>query len=514
MSTQSSIGVIGAGPGGLMAALLLASRGHSVTIYEKSKRIGGRCAELVRGDYSWDLGPTFLIYKEILENCFKQASLKVEDYLDIRSLDPMYKLFFADSDLDVYFNKKALSHELEKKFPGAAAEFKNFMIKEKKRFKALKPCLERDFSSLSDYFSLNLIKALPHLGLGSTVMKRLRSSFSSDERALSFGFQAKYLGMSAWDCPSMFSILPYLEHEYGVHHVMGGLNKIMEALAKASKKFGAKIHLNTAVKEVLTEKGAATGVLLENGKVEKFDDLVLNADFAYSMTHLFKQQDLRKYKEKKLEKMDYSCSTFMLYLGLKRSYQLPFHSVVFAKDYARNVEEVFKKGLLSKDFSFYIRTPNQLDSSSAPSGHTAMYVLVPVPNLKIGSVDWKKQKMNYRDLVIKTIQKRMKIEVSDAIEVEEVVTPEDWQTKHNVHHGATFNLSHNWRQLAMFRPKNSFCDVKNVFLVGGGTHPGSGLPTIFESSRIAARLIEEKHGRFFESYETEKFSQNYKPVSF
>ena len=502
MSVKSRVGIIGAGPGGLMAAFLLASRGHQVTVFERSNRVGGRCAKLEKGSYSWDLGPTFLIYKEILEDCFKQVGINVNQYLNIQSLDPMYRLYFSDKELEVFYHKKKLYQELEKKFPGAAKEFQEFMNHERTRFKALRPCLETDFSSLKRYFSWDLIKALPHLGFGKTVMQRLRSFFSSDDRALSFAFQAKYLGMSAWECPSMFSILPYLEHEYGVHHVEGGLYRINEVLANLAKKMGVKIYLGSPVREVLVREGKAYGLRLEGGIEEKFDHMILNADFAYSMKNLLNQKYLRKYRQDKIERMKYSCSTFMVYLGLKRSYNLPFHAISFADDYGKNVKEVFNEGTLSKDFSFYVRTPNQIDPSCAPYGHTAMYILVPVPNLKISSISWQRQKHDFRNKVIHSVEKRLGVSLLDAICEEHIITPEDWHHQHHVHHGATFNLAHNWPQLAMFRPGNAFSDVQNIYLVGGGTHPGSGLPTIFESSRIATKLIEEKYGREFASEES------------
>lgn len=495
--TKKKIGIIGAGPGGLMAAMLLSSRNYEVTVFEKSSSVGGRNTRLVKGNYSWDLGPTFLIYKEILEKCFIDAGENISNYLEILSLDPMYKLFFHDKSLTLYSDRTRLKKELERVFPGSSSEFDQFMKKEKKRFSFLKPCLESDFSSWKRYLSWRLIKALPHLGLGKSIIQRLNSSFSSTERSLSFGFQAKYLGMSAWECPSMFSILPYLEHELGVHHVVGGLHKINDAMLSIAKKNKAQIRTNTPVKEILVEKGSAKGVRLEDGTIEKFDELILNADFAYSMTNLFKQSDLKKYKEKKIEKMKFSCSTFMIYLGLNESYSLPFHSVVFAKDYQKNVTEVFEKKVVSKDFSFYVRSPNQLDQTSAPKNQSAMYILVPVPNLQNNKNDWGQLKNKYRDHILTTLEQRLKIRVKDKICEEIIITPQDWHNKYNVHYGATFNLAHNWGQLAMFRPHNVFSDVKNVYLVGGGTHPGSGLPTIYESSRIASRLIEEKYNKGF-----------------
>ena len=493
MTRKKSVGIVGGGPGGLMASMLLASRGFDVTVYERAHQVGGRGGKLEKGGYSWDIGPTFLMYKELLDECFTEAGASLTRELDLLKLDPMYELFFSDRRIPIFPDSNRMVNELEKHFPGSGPSFRKFRAKERKRFEALRPLLQKDFSSLANYINWDGLKALPHLGLGGSVFKRLKSHFLDEDLSLAFSFQSKYLGMSAWDCPSMFSIIPHLEHEYGVYHVMGGLCQINQAMAKVAREKGAQIHTGVPVREIIVDQGRATGIRLDDGAVRSFDHVVVNADFAFAIKNLIRDEFLSSYKHEKIEGLKYSCSTFMLYLGIRGKTDIPFHSIVFAKDYKRNVHEIFKSGVLSQDF-LLLRNASLLDPTVAPEGNSALYVLVPVPNLKQYD-SWEEVRDSYRQLIIDQVQRRLGLEdLESRIEEEILYTPKDWQEQLNVEYGATFNLAHSWDQLAMFRPRNAFNDVEQLYLVGGGTHPGSGLPTIYESGRIATKLIAQQEG--------------------
>jgi len=203
---------------------------------------------------------------------------------------------------------------------------------------------------------------------------------------------------------------------------------------------------------------------------------------------------LRRYSRPNLRKLELSCSTFMMYLGLDKVYPLPHHTIVFAHEYRRNVEEIFERGMPSSDLSFYVRNASVTDPTLAPAGKSGFYVLVPVPNLRHG-MNWSEQGPRYRDLAFKAIKDRLGlVDLAEHIEVERIITPENWQRDFSVYEGATFNLAHNLRQMAFWRPRNQFEELGHCYLVGGGTHPGSGLPTIFESARISANLISRKYG--------------------
>jgi phytoene desaturase len=301
--------------------------------------------------------------------------------------------------------------------------------------------------------------------------------------------------MSPWDCPGLFAMIPYTEHAHGVFHVMGGLCQIPVALAKIAEEEGSTILTSCPVSQVIVANGRATGVRLESGDQLEFDEVVINADFGHAMSMFFDEASLGRYRPSKLRKSHYSCSTFMIYLGLDRTFpEQEHHTIVFAEDYHKCLADITKHKIASEDLSIYIRNSAPLDPSCAPDGHSALYILAPVPNNTSG-IDWQEYKSAYRERILDLIASRTSYgDLRHHIRAEMIITPEDWERKHSVFLGATFNLGHSWKQMLYFRPHNKFELFENTFLVGGGTHPGSGLPTIFESARISSNIICDKYG--------------------
>ena len=489
--------VVGAGPGGLTAAMILANRGFEVEVFEKQEQVGGRNANLQLGDFNFDLGPTFLMLKDLLDQVFEKAGAKSDDVLDFRRLEPMYRLQFDDRRMEPTTDREAMKREIANAFPGKEDCLDGFLAREKVRFEHLSPCLQRPYSSITSLFAPPLLKAIPHLALSKTLYELLNDYFGDPKLTLSFTFQSKYLGMSPWECPGVFGMLSYIEHEFGIYHVQGGLCQISNKMAETAESNGAKIHLNSPVKQLILDGKKTTGVELENGEKISGDEVVINADFGYAATNLFPEGTLRKYAPRKLEKKRFSCSTFMLYLGLDKLYDMPHHTIIFAEDYKKNVDEVFQSKQLSQDISFYVRNASVTDPSLAPEGKSAVYVLVPVPNRR-GDIDWEQETGAFREHVLDMIESRTEMnDIRKHIEQERVITPVDWQENHDVYIGATFNLAHNISQMIYLRPHNKFEEVDHCYLVGGGTHPGSGLPTIYESGRIAADMIAKAHGVAF-----------------
>jgi phytoene desaturase len=490
--------VVGAGPGGLASAMLLAKQGFKVKVFEKSPRIGGRTAEVKLGPYRFDLGPTFLMMKYVLDELFEATGRKTADYLDCRALDPMYRLHFADKTLLARSRPSDMRDEIERVFPGEGEGLDRFLAEEAIRFKKLYPCLQKDYGSVTALLSKTLISALPHIALGRSLYDVLSSYFRSEELRLAFTFQSKYLGMSPWDCPGLFAMIPYTEHAHGIYHVMGGLCQIPLAFAKVAGEEGAEINTSCGVKRVLLKDGNACGVELDNGEIVPCDDVVINADFGHAMRTLFPDSDLGKYMPAELEKRKYSCSTLMLYLGLDKTYpDAEHHMIVFAKDYRKCLEDITKAKIVSADLSLYVRNAVTLDTTCAPAGHSALYVLAPVPNNTSG-IDWDEYRGIYRERMLDLLEERTPYkDIRQHICEELILTPADWEKQVSVFLGATFNMGHSWDQLLYLRPHNKFELFDNVYLVGGGTHPGSGLPTIFESARISSNLICQKYGVSF-----------------
>ena len=495
---EKRVAIIGAGPGGLTAGMILARRGFNVCIYEKDNIVGGRNKPLVLNGYTFDTGPTFLMMKFILDEMFQEAGTDARHYLDVIRLDPMYRLRFFDTEVLVSDDHEKMKAEIRRFFPGEETGFDRFLKKEEIRLKYLFPCLQKPYSSIFDMVSASLIKALPHLDLGTSVFQALGRYFHSEQLRICFTFQSKYLGMSAWECPAAFAMVAYIEHKWGIHHVRGGLNKISDAMAHVFQDNGGTLHLNTPVKRVLTRGTCACGVELADGTKVEADEIIVNADFSYAVTNLMDRTQVRKYTPERLARKKYSCSIFLLYLGVKKRYdQIPHHNIFFAKNYRKNVEDIFTRLTLSDEISFYVHNAAILDPTLAPPGKSTIYILVPVPNLQ-GQVNWAQEQESFRERVLEEVVRRTEMkDLRDHIEIEKVYTPETWRDEFNVYYGATFNLAHTLRQMLYFRPHNKFECLENCYLVGGGTHPGSGLPTIYESGRIVANLISQKYGIAF-----------------
>jgi len=490
---KKKIAIVGAGPGGLTAGMILQHRGFDVTIYEKEDKVGGRNAPIQLNGFTFDTGPTFLMMYFILQEMFEETGRKAEDYIKVHKLDPMYRLKFFENEIRVTDDHDKMEKEIAREFPGEEKLFKNYLKAEEKRLKYLFPCLQKPYSSFFDMMKNPLLKAIPHLDLDKSVYQVLSKYFKSENLKFTFTFQSKYLGMSAWECPAAFAMVAYIEHKWGIYHVMGGLNKISEAMAKVFKEDGGKLILNAPVKRIINEGRKARGVQLENGTEEKADEVIVNADFSYAAASLMEPKYLKKYAPKKLAKRKYSCSIFMLYLGVKKKYNLPHHNVFFAEDYRRNVKDIFTDLRLSDQISFYVQNASVIDPSLAPEGKSAIYILVPVANLK-ADIDWKKEKDAFKKRVLEKVVARTEMkDLMENIEEELVYTPETWRDDLNVYYGATFNLGHNLSQMLYFRPRNKFECLDNCYIVGGGTHPGSGLPTIYESGRIASNMICKKY---------------------
>ncbi|MBH0228938.1 phytoene desaturase family protein [Halobacillus yeomjeoni] len=489
------IAVVGAGPGGLASAMILASAGYDVHVFEKQSYVGGRNGHFSLGEYTFDIGPTFLSMPHIVEEIFQMAGRDVHDYMDLVELSPMYELQFDGKRVPMYRNREKMLQVIEEHFPGNEKGYDRFMSDTRKKMNALLPLLQTRHHRLKDYVSLRALKALPQLSLGKSVYDVLSDYFTDERLKIAFTFQAKYLGMSPWECPGAFSILSYMEHEYGVFHPIGGVNQLSKSMAAVTEEFGGKIHLGNGVSKFKLDGKKMTGLVLDSGEEFHADEVIINADFAQAMSHMVDDGVLKKYSKPKLDKKKYSCSTFMIYVGLDKLYDMPHHTILFAEDYQTNVNEMTKDLVLSDEPSIYIHNASVTDPTLAPEGHSAVYILAPVPN-NYSEIDWDDKQETFKQLIYDELEKKTGFEdIRNHIVTEKVLTPLQWQTEHFVHKGATFSLGHQLSQMMYFRPHNRFQELEHCWLVGGGTHPGSGLPTILESARITTGWIKEKEAQ-------------------
>lgn len=488
---QRRVVIVGAGPGGLAAALLLAKSGVHVTIVEKRTEVGGRTSTIQQDGFRFDTGPTFFLYPRVLREIFRAVGYDLDQEVPMVRLDPQYRLVFgAGGELLATPNVSRMEQEIASISPEDAMRFHRFIKHNRNKLDKFLPFLQSPFESWRDLAKPGMMKLLPLLSPWRSLDSDLQIHFKDERIRLGFSFQSKYLGMSPFRCPSLFSILSFLEYEHGVFHPIGGCGAVSRVMARIAVDMGVEILLDEPVTKVLIENGKAVGVETATRSLSA-DAFVINADFAGAMQNLVPDNQRRKWTNKNLAKKKFSCSTFMMYLGVEGRFEdVSHHTIYLAKDYKENLRDIEERHVLSENPSFYVQNASITDDTLAPPGQSTLYVLLPVTH-ESEAVNWEIERPRYRALAFEQMRKVGIQDIEGRIRTEKIMTPLDWSEDFNLYKGATFSMAHSLDQMLHLRPHNRFDDIGQVYLVGGGTHPGSGLPVIFESARITARLLLE-----------------------
>lgn len=528
---SDSVAVVGAGPGGLAAALQLAAAGLDVTIYEAQPEIGGRSRRIMLGDFAFDCGPTFFMMPWVLEEIVATCGSTLSELVELTRLDPMYRLLLgrtgaAPISLDTTQDLAMMRSRIEAIEPRDGAAFDRFISDNRAKLAKLTPVLRRPIRGVRDLMNVDGLRAGLALRPWRSVADELARRFKDPHVRLALAFQSKYLGMSPYECPELFTILPFIEYEYGIWHPTGGCSELFRALAALCRSMGVEIRCGAPVERILFEGRRARGVVVA-GEPHAHDHVVVNADAAWALKHLI-PESLRMAPEARggraarmlsgaaerllgrsrsrmlglgplagvesdadIDARPASCSTFMLYLGVRGELPLPHHTIYTSAAYPSNLQDISTHGRLSPDPSMYCCHASATDATLAPRGSSSLYVLVPVPNAKPGfsKIDWAVEAPRLREKALDQLEHVFGIgDLRGRIEAERIVTPLDWRAE-RINHGAAFNLSHTYGQMLHCRPRHKLPTFEGVWLVGGGTHPGSGLPVIFLSSTITTRLL-------------------------
>ena len=483
--------VIGAGIGGIATAARLAKNGYDVTVLEKEPTPGGRCNQIIRDGHRFDIGPTLFLMPEIWEETFASLGENLSDHLELKRIDPTYKVHFDDGlRLELTSDIGKMQTQLEAVDKTAFTGFLGYIAEGAKHYKiSVEKFVGRNFYNIFEYFSLKnlpLIFSLKALDKHYTNTSR----FFKDERLkAAFTFQNMYLGLSPYDAPATYSLLQYTELAEGVWYPMGGMYAGIQALVKVAEKLGVKFIYNAPVKKIETNGSKVLGVVLEDGRTFTSDIFVGNADLPYIYDQLLPDRvEAKKLIEDKL----YTCSTIMFYWGVDKEYpQIAHHNVFLGGNYKASFDQIFNDHALPEVPSFYVHAPARTDSAAAPKGQETLYVLVPVGHLDARSEqDWDAMVNRARETVLTRLANELgATDLKDHIKFEIVYQPKTWKERFNLVNGSAFGLSHNFWQVGYLRPHNRHKTFKNMYFAGASTHPGTGLPIVLLSARLTTERI-------------------------
>jgi phytoene desaturase len=410
-------------------------------------------------------------------------------------LDANYRVTFGDGDaLTIRRTLPELVKELERIEPGVTPRFYRFLEDACHKYRlGRSEFVERDFEKAGDFFGVRNLRLLLKTKAVNNYYRRVSKYFSSEKLRQAFSLQTMYLGLSPFEAPAVYSLLPYTElAEDGLWFPEGGMYSLIEAMERLATELGVRFHLNRPVEKVVVTKGRATGVRVNGGEIEA-DAVLANADLPYAYRELLGGAADADFRFRRREKLEYTASAFMLYLGVDGKLDnMVHHNFYLSERYKENFEAIFRDHELPEDPSFYAVVPSKTEPRMAPDGMQSLFVLVPVPHLG-PNVDWSREGKAFKDKVYGLLERRCGLDRGRVI-YEKVRTPEDWQDEYNLEEGAAFGIGHGIFQVGYFRPPMVSKAVGGMYFVGASTRPGTGVPLVTIGARLVADRIRREVG--------------------
>jgi phytoene desaturase len=477
-----SVVVVGAGLGGLSAALRLAGAGRQVTLLEREAVPGGRAGVLHDSGYAFDTGPTVLTMPDLIADALDCVGERLEDWLQLEPVSPLYRASFADgSRLDVHADPQAMEAEIAAVCgPDQAAGYRRYVdfVSRVYRYE-MRDFIDTNMDSPLSVMTPNLAR-LAAIGGFRRLAPKVAEYLTDPRLQRVYSFQAMYAGLSPYDALAIYSVIGYMDSVAGVSFARGGMHAVPQALAGAAEKHGVDIRYRTEVERVELRGRRAVAVHTTHGERIPCDAVVLNPDLPVA------HRDLLGSVPWRVRRLTYSPSCFLLLAGSTASYDdLALHNISFGTAWREVFTDLIDKRRVMSDPSLLVSVPTVMDPGMAPAGRQSYYVLFPTPNLD-ADIDWADFGPRYRDTVVQTLERRGYPGFGDAIEVEHTTTPLDWQDR-GMERGAPFASAHSFTQTGPFRPRNLWGD--NVVFAGSGTTPGVGVPMVLISGRLAAERI-------------------------
>ena len=492
--TRSSAVVIGAGLGGLSAAMRLGSKGYSVTVIDRLDRVGGRGSSVTKNGFRFDLGPTILTVPQVFEKLWKDCGKDFAGDVELVPLDPFYEIRWQDgSRFQVRSSEEEMLAEVTRNFPKDLKGYCKFLEDCEKRYVfGFEGLGRRPMNKIWD-----LLKEIPgfiRLRADRSVYSHVSTRVKDPKFRMALSFHPLFIGGDPRNVTSMYILVSHLEKAFGVHYVKGGVQALADAMANVVKEQGGQVLLNSNVENITLSKQKADGVMLENGLKLNADIVVSNADPGWTYNKLLPNQK-KRWTEKKLKKSRWSMGLFVWYFGTKNTREkwqdVGHHTIMNGPRYRGLLADIFDRQFLADDMSIYLHRPSVTDPSVAPKGDDCFYALSPVPNLKTSNpIDWSKELEGYKNKMRMVLEETIP-GFSDAIIAEHILTPKDFEERYLSPYGSGFSLEPRIFQSAWFRPHNVSEDIENLYLVGAGTHPGAGIPSVVTSSEVLSQLVSD-----------------------
>ncbi|GAB5414613.1 MAG: phytoene desaturase [Congregibacter sp.] len=487
--------VIGSGFGGLAAATRLSVKGYRVTVLEKLDEPGGRAYVFRQDGFTFDAGPTIITAPFLLEELWSLCGRRFSDDVDLRAMLPFFRLRFDDGDtFDYSGDPERMREEIQRIAPGDVPGYQRFLKASEKAYRlGYEQLGEMPFTKISD-----MLKVIPEMlqmqGLRS--LHSLVSSHVKDPKIQTvLSFHPLLIGGNPYSVTAVYALISYLEQHHGVFSAMGGTGALVDAMVKLMQSQGASLRCNAEVEEILVENGAACGVRLTSGETLRSKIVVSNADAAWTYRHLLPAKTRRHWTDKKIDRSKFSSGLFVWYFGTNRQYaEVPQHSVLLGPRYKGLLDDIFKRQHLADDFSLYLHRPTELDPSLAPEGCDTFYALAPVPHLGSGT-DWEAKAESFRAAIQARLEETVLPELGAHVVSSRVMTPLDFQSRLLAFKGCAFGFEPILTQSAWFRPHNVSEDVRGLYLVGAGTHPGAGIPGVITSAKVLDKVV--PHAKHF-----------------
>lgn len=483
--------IIGSGFGGLAAAVRLGARGYRTTVLERLDAPGGRAYVRRRDGFVFDSGPTVITAPFLLEELWALAGRRLADDVDLRPVDPFYRIRFHDGEtFDYTGDAAAMRAEVARLSPADVAGYERFVRASEGIFQVgFEQLAHVPFDRWTDM--ARIVPAMIRLGSFRSVYGMVAAHVRDERLRQVLSFHPLLVGGNPFSTTSIYTLIAFLERRWGVHFPIGGTGALVQGLVKLVEGLGGTVRCGAEVAEVLVAKGRAAGVRLASGEALYADVVVSNADAAYTYKHLVAREARRTWTDRRIERARYSMGLFVWYFGVKRRYpDVAHHTILLGPRYRELLDDIFFRHTLADDFSLYLHRPTATDPALAPAGCDTFYVLSPVPHLGSGT-DWAAQAEPYRRAIAARLEATLLPGLSDDLVVSEVMTPQGFADDLLAFRGAAFGMEPILTQSAYFRPHNASEDVEGLYLVGAGTHPGAGVPGVLSSARVLDRLVPE-----------------------